>query len=111
MLIRQTLLWLFVFIAAALCGECLGQASKQSPSSGQLEGIWTGTLGPGAIGLHLILTISRTNSGEYAGELDSKDQGVILPMDEITLTGEGAAIGFAAALLIEGAFWYWAICR
>jgi hypothetical protein len=30
---------------------------------------------------------------------------------EITLTGEGAALGFAAALLIEGVYWYWLIWR
>jgi hypothetical protein len=66
---------------------CIAQTPPQTAAQ-TLEGTWNGTLGAGSVRLHLILTISKTSGGEYAGRLNSKDQGAILPMNNITLTGD-----------------------
>jgi len=66
---------------------CIAQTPPQTAAQ-TLEGTWNGTLGAGSVRLHLILTISKTSGGEYAGRLNSRDQGAILPMNNITLTGD-----------------------
>jgi len=72
---------------------CIAQTAPQQSATQTLEGHWSGTLGVGSSKLHLILTISKTSGGDYAGQLNSKDQGAILPMSEITLKDD--AVRFA----------------
>jgi len=42
-------------------------------------------LGAGTNQLHLVLTITEGSNGGYAGQLNSIDQGAILPMDSVTV--------------------------
>jgi len=53
-----------------------------------LEGTWRGSLDAGGQTLRLVLTVSKSADGTYSGKLDSVDQGSIIPVDVITLTGE-----------------------
>jgi hypothetical protein len=69
----------------------VAQAAKpQNRSAGAESGIvgtWKGVLGGGANQLHIVLTITSRGGGEYSGELNSVDQGAVLPMDAITVNG------------------------
>lgn len=64
-------------------------AFSQSPAKG-LEGSWAGVLDAGGTKLHLIVTVTRSASGEYAGKFESVDQGATIPLDSVTLMGEKA---------------------
>jgi murein DD-endopeptidase MepM/ murein hydrolase activator NlpD len=44
-----------------------------------------GALGAGQGALHLILTVTQLTGGEYSAEVNSVDQGSILPVDSITV--------------------------
>jgi murein DD-endopeptidase MepM/ murein hydrolase activator NlpD len=70
-------------VLLSLCLPCLAQAPTNGP-----EGSWKGTLGAGAVKLRLVLTLTKTNSGEYKGILESIDQGATLPADKVTLSGD-----------------------
>ena len=59
-----------------------GQAGKPDDA---IAGTWKGELGAGAAKLHIVLTISKAASGELSGQLNSVDQGAVLPMENITL--------------------------
>jgi len=67
-------------------------AGAQTAADAGLAGTWRGTLGSGAAQLHLELLIARLSSGEYSGQLNSVDQGAVIPMDSLTL--EGAKVRF-----------------
>jgi hypothetical protein len=71
----------------------LAPSFLQQTGTQTLEGTWNGTLGTGSKKLHLVLTISTASGGAYAGTLNSKDQGAVLPMSEINVTGD--AVRFA----------------
>ena len=77
------LLGLVVLLAAAaqFAPTATAQEAAASPS---IEGTWQGVLGGR---LHLELTISKSSTGEYTGEVNSVDQGTIIPIDAMTLTG------------------------
>ncbi|HTQ59927.1 MAG TPA: M23 family metallopeptidase [Candidatus Solibacter sp.] len=78
-----------VLFAAALFVSLPFRALGQAANAGSdLTGTWKGELGAGAAKLHLVLTISKTAGGDFAGALNSVDQGVTLPMENITLTGD-----------------------
>jgi murein DD-endopeptidase len=55
-------------------------------------GTWSGALGAGSSQLHLLLTIRQSPSGEYTAELNSVDQGAVLPVESLTV--QDHAIGF-----------------
>lgn len=76
---------LFVFSLLGLPSRTFGQGA--SASAMDLAGTWTGALGSGAAQLHLILTITRLSSGEYAGQINSVDQGAVLPVDGLSVQG------------------------
>src|ERR1700676_1744758 len=79
-------LLLCVVASLVVCG---GAAWQTQDSGGRdLAGTWYGTLGSGAVQLHLILTISRENRRDYQGQLNSKDQHALLAMEGITLKGD-----------------------
>jgi len=56
-----------------------------------VAGTWAVVLG-GKTGLHVVLTITKLSSGEYAAEIDSVDQGSILQADSVTV--QDHAVGF-----------------
>src|SRR5690242_1834123 len=72
-----------------LLSACL-TALSQTPTA-TLEGSWQGTLGGQ---LRLVLTFTKSGSGEYKGILDSLDQGATIPADKVTLNGEKLHVDF-----------------
>lgn len=58
--------------------------AQQSSATPGLEGTWEGTLGGR---LHLVVSISKTSDGSLAGQLNSVDQGSMLPIEKATLDG------------------------
>ncbi len=77
----STLLILLVTVAL-LPVPIRGQSSLAATD---ISGSWAGTLGAGQNQLHLVLTLKKSDSGEYSGELNSVDQGAVLPIDSITV--------------------------
>jgi murein DD-endopeptidase len=79
-----------ISLAAALITACIfGGLSPAAvaavPESSALAGTWAGALGAGASQLRIVLAITHLTSGEYTAELNSVDQGAILPVDGLTL--------------------------
>jgi dipeptidyl aminopeptidase/acylaminoacyl peptidase len=59
-------------------------AFGQTPPTG-IEGSWQGSLEAGTTKLRLIVTVTKTDAGAYAGKFESPDQGATVPIDTITL--------------------------
>lgn len=55
---------------------------------GGIEGKWVATLGSGSNQLRLQIDFYKLPTGAWAGDLNSLDQGVDLPMSVVTLTGQ-----------------------
>ena len=62
-------------------------AIPQANADSGLAGTWRGSLGAGAAQLHLVLNIVKLSNGEFGGQLNSVDQGAVIPMDTVTLQG------------------------
>lgn len=60
----------------------------QSGSGVDVSGSWKGTLGAGQNQLHLVITFTKLSDGEYSGQVNSVDQGAVLPMSAVTVTGQ-----------------------
>src|ERR1700685_1050855 len=72
-----------LFAAMAIAGFSASRAmAQQAPAATGLGGSWEGTLGGQ---LRLVVTISKTSSGDLAGQLNSVDQGATLPIEKATL--------------------------
>ncbi len=80
----------FVALAAiTLLSAMLPLRSRaQATPAGDLAGTWKGELGQGATKLHIVLTITKSADGAFSGQLNSVDQGSVIPMENITLKGE-----------------------
>jgi murein DD-endopeptidase len=81
-----------------LAVSCL--AFAQTTEKG-LAGVWQGTLDVGGTKLRLVLTITRTSTGDYSGKVESLDQGTTIPVDTITGTGDAVRLEVKA---VEGVF-------
>src|SRR5262245_32153120 len=57
-----------------------------------LDGVWQGTLDTGGTKLRIVLTITRTSTGGYSGNLESLDQGAMIPVDAITVNGDAVKL-------------------
>ena len=78
--------------------QALGQARANGP-----EGSWHGTLEAGGAKLRLVLTVTKSESGLYAGELNSLDQGATIPIDTITVDKDAVRLEIkSAAIVYEG---------
>jgi murein DD-endopeptidase len=93
-LLKGILIWriaTFVAFGIAIAMSALapvraaGQAGKVEDT---LAGTWKGELGEGDGKLHIVLTITKTASGEFSGQLQSVDQGATIPMENVTLKGD-----------------------
>src|SRR5262245_55473292 len=60
------------------------QVFAQTPAK-DFAGSWQGTLEGGGQKIHLIVTVTKSEAGVYAGKLDSPDQGATIPIDTITV--------------------------
>lgn len=89
-----------LLLLLSACLPCLAQAPVNTP-----EGSWQGTLGAGTVKLRVVLTFTKSGSGEYKGILDSVDQGATIPADKVTLNGEKLRVDFERVNgFYEGAF-------
>jgi murein DD-endopeptidase MepM/ murein hydrolase activator NlpD len=87
----------FVFLAAllvAIFSMSVVASQEKSPTKNDddIAGKWEGTLGTGAVKLHLVITLDKKPDGTYSGNLNSIDQNVILPIE--TATAHGDAVHF-----------------
>lgn len=62
--------------------------SQQATSAADISGSWTGSLGAGQNQLHLVITFSKLGNGEHSGQLNSIDQGAVLPVNSVKLEGQ-----------------------
>ena len=68
-----------------------------------LQGTWQGTLDAGGTKLRVVLTVTKSDAGAYAGKLDSLDQGAVIPIDTITVNGDAVRIEIKSpAIVYEG---------
>jgi murein DD-endopeptidase MepM/ murein hydrolase activator NlpD len=63
-------------------------AKAQASPASDLAGTWKGALGQDAAKLHIVLTITKSADGAFSGQLNSVDQGSVIPMENITLKAE-----------------------
>src|SRR5262245_42742851 len=74
----------------------------QTPAK-DFEGSWQGTLEAGVQKLRLVVTVTKSDTGVYAGKLDSLDQGAAFTIDTITVNGEAVRFGVKSlAVVFEG---------
>ena len=67
------------------------------------EGSWQGTLDAGGTKLRLVVTVTKSDAGIYAGKLDSLDQGATIPIDTITVNGDAVRLEIKSpAIVYEG---------
>ena len=66
-----------------------GSMGQTTASPNGIEGVWDGVL---AGQLHLVVTITKSSSGELGGNMNSVDQHAVLALSNITL--QGAALRF-----------------
>jgi len=79
------------------------QVFSQTPAKG-FEGSWQGTLEAGGQKLRLVVTVTKSDAGTYAGKLDSLDQGATIPIDTITVNGDAVRLEIKSpAIVFEGA--------
>jgi murein DD-endopeptidase len=74
-----------ILLSTMVPARTAGQAAK---ADSDLAGTWKGELGADAAKLHIILTITKSADGAFLGQLNSVDQGAVIPMGNITLKGD-----------------------
>jgi dienelactone hydrolase len=79
------------------------QVFSQTSAKG-FEGSWQGTLEAGGAKLRLVVTVTKSDAGVYAGKLESLDQGATIPIDTITVNGDAVRFEISSpAIAFEGA--------
>jgi alpha-beta hydrolase superfamily lysophospholipase len=79
------------------------QAAAVSPPAKDFEGSWQGTLEAGGQKLRLVVTVTKSGAGAYAGKFESLDQGATIPLDTITVNGDAVHIEIKSpAIVYEG---------
>ena len=67
------------------------------------EGSWHGTLEAAGQKLRLVVTVTKSEAGVYAGKLDSLDQGATIAIDTITVNGDAVRWEIKSpAIVFEG---------
>jgi len=88
---------MLLFLVGLAC-----QAFAQTPVKGA-EGVWSGTLEAGDQKLRIIVTITKSDAGAYAGKFESLDQGATVPFDTVTVNGDDVRMEVkAASIVYEG---------
>src|SRR6476469_6697303 len=89
---------LILMLLIGLSCQVLGQTPAKD-----FEGAWQGTLEAGGQKLRLLLTVTKSEAGAYAGKFDSLDQGATIPIDAITVNGDAVRWEVkSAAIVYEG---------
>ncbi len=79
------------------------QAFGQTPTK-DFAGSWQGTLEVGGQKIRLVVTVTKSDAGAYAGKLDSPDQGATIPIDALTVNGDAVRLEIKSpAIVFEGA--------
>jgi murein DD-endopeptidase len=89
----------FVALALAIALSAMAPASEagQAANTGSdFAGNWKGELGDGANKLHILLTITKTADGGFAGQGQSVDQGATFPLEKVSLKGDAVHFEVAA---------------
>ena len=74
----------------------------QTPAK-DIAGSWNGTLEAGGQKLRVVVTLTKSDAGTYAGKLDSVDQGATIPIDTITVNGDAVRLEIKSpAIVFEG---------
>jgi murein DD-endopeptidase MepM/ murein hydrolase activator NlpD len=81
-------LFLFLLGVALFVSLPCRAISQTAKAESDGSGTWKGELGEGAAKLHIVLTLTKTSSGDFTGALNSVDQGASLPMDNLTVKGD-----------------------
>src|SRR4029453_85015 len=67
------------------------------------EGSWNGTLEAAGQKLRLVVTVTKSEAGVYAGKLESVDQGATIAIDTITVNGDAVRWEIKSpAIVFEG---------
>src|SRR4029453_9853276 len=91
-------LLMLLFLVGLSC-----QVFGQTPTK-DFEGSWQGTLEAGGQKLRLVVTVTKSDAGAYAGKLVSLDQGATIPIDTITVNGDAVRWEIKSpAIVFEGA--------
>ena len=78
------------------------QLFAQTPPAG-FEGAWQGTIEAGGQKLRLVVTVTKSEAGVYAGKLESLDQGATIAIDTITVNGDAVRWEIKSpAIVFEG---------
>ena len=78
------------------------QVFSQTSAKG-FEGSWQGTLEAGGAKLRVVVTVTKSDAGVYAGKLESLDQGATIPIDTITVNGDAVRFEIKSpAVVFEG---------
>lgn len=77
-----------LFLLLVFCWSFSPIARSQQASTVDIAGSWTGALGTGQNQLHLVITFTKLGNGEYSGEVNSVDQGSILPLSSVKIEGQ-----------------------
>jgi len=90
-----------LLLLVCLLGVAFQAFSQTSPKGA--EGTWSGTLEAGDQKLRIIVTITKSDAGAYAGKFESLDQGATVPFDTVTVNGDSVVMEVkAASIMYEG---------
>jgi hypothetical protein len=74
---------LMLLLLLGLWCQVFGQTQAKD-----FEGSWQGTLEAGGQKLRLVVTVTKSDAGVYAGKLDSLDQSATIAIDTITVNDD-----------------------
>jgi murein DD-endopeptidase len=84
-------------IAIALSAMAPASTAGQAANTGSdFAGAWKGELGEGADKLHILLTITKTADGGFAGQGQSVEQGATFPLEKVSMKGDAVHFEVAA---------------
>ena len=76
---------LLVVVALGFLFAAGGTTGQAADSANGIEGVWAGVLGGQ---LHLVVTITKSGSGELGGTMNSVDQDAVLALSNVTFHGD-----------------------
>jgi uncharacterized protein len=78
------------------------QVFGQTPPK-DFEGSWHGALEVGGQKLRVVVTVTKSDAGVYAGKVESVDQNATIPIDTISVTGDAVRLEIKSlAVVFEG---------
>src|SRR4029450_2044516 len=90
---------LILLLLLGLSDQVFGQTQARD-----FEGSWNGTLEAAGQKLRLVVTVTKSEAGVYAGKLDSLDQGATIAIDTIAVDGDAVRWEIKSpAIVFEGA--------